>query len=343
MDLEAANHVPYRQARDIKCYVTEQLATNKARVDLSALGFRGKRTSPGVDEQTLVAPLGSQGLTVLKVEIGELLFQARMTPGMLSAASELEYASVFSSFNGISIDSQYPIIKSSKMRNSNIKNYFYRTYEFTGFAMTSVSFDQQNYRSVHGATQLVTNGLCGKFTGYAFDGPIGFGTLLEWDIPTPNELTDSRFLKFHNKQTGYWKAANYQSFNDHMDNIMGALANKTNGTADPVPYGDYVEIDFQIAFMRMIQEIGKAVVSQKMDAVDFANSIDWDRQSGNFKMNPKMKTLVGALSDPMKKENAVMGWLKFVPELVRDHGSRIRAMAIMGAKRGDDYVALLKP
>ena len=178
---DAANHVPYRQARDIRCYMTQQLATSKAYVDLKALGVRGKRTSPGTDEQTLVAPLGTQGLTVLKVESGELLFQQRLLSGMLSTASDLEQASVFSSFNGISIDSQDPIIKSSRGRNAGIKNYFYRNFDLVGIAMTSVSYDQQNYRSVFGAKQPITNGVCGTFTGYALDGPIGMFVLSFYD------------------------------------------------------------------------------------------------------------------------------------------------------------------
>jgi len=169
------------------------------------------------------------------------------------------------------------------------------------------------------------------------------GTLLEWDIPTPNELADARYSKFNNKQTGYWKAANYESFIDHMTSIMSTLANRTNGAADPLPFGDYVEIDFQVYFMRMIQEIGKIVVEEKMTAADFANNIEWNRHDGNFDMNPRMKTLIGNVSNPSKKSNAVMDWLKFVPELVRDHMSRVRAIAIMGAKRGDDYTGLLKP
>src|SRR3972149_1891710 len=173
MSAEAANHVPFRKARDIKCYMTQQLATAKAYVDLKALGFRGKRMSPGADEQTLVASLGSQGATVLKVEMGELLFQSRMTPGMLAGTSDLQYATVFSSFNGISIDSQDPIIKSPFLRDGNIKNYFYRTFEFVGISMSSVNYDQQNTRSVLGAKEMVTNGLCGTFTGYALDAPIG--------------------------------------------------------------------------------------------------------------------------------------------------------------------------
>ena len=365
MDIEAANHVPYRQAHELRCDMTQSLATNKAWVDIASLGLRGKRDSPGAYTQTLVAGLGSQGLTVLKVEVGELLFQVRHTSGMLSAAADLQYASVFSSFNGISIDSEDPLIKASKGRNSNIKNYIYRKYDFVGIAITSVPYDQQNYKSVHGAAQLLTNGICGTFTGYALEDPIGMfsffflflsffffflsysigpGTLLEWDIPTPAQLTDTRYVKFHNKQTGFWRAANYQSFNDHMDSIMGSLAKKTNGIADPKPFGDGVEIDFQVAFMRMIQEIGKIIITQQMVAADFANTIAHDQDSPeNFKMNSKMKTLIGAVSDPMKKDNAVMDWLKFVPELVRDHGARIRAVALTGAKRGEDFTALLKP